>query len=69
VRDINYPLIAYVHLLESDLPTIYHIAKTEGFWTIAFVRVVEFLTIYQSASIVDAYDATDGRRDLAFSRL
>jgi hypothetical protein len=58
-----------MHLLEGDLPTVYYIAKAEGFRAIALVRVVEFLAVYQSATIVYAYDATNSRRDLTFSCL
>ena len=67
--DIDHPLITHMHLLESDLPTINHIAKAESFGTIALVRIVELLAVYQSATIVYAYDATNSRRDLTFSCL
>ena len=58
-----------MHLLEGDLPTVYYIAKAEGFRAIALVRVVEFLAVYQSATIVYAYNTTHSRRNLAFARL
>ena len=65
--DIDDPLVAYMHLLEGDLPSVYHIAKAESFGTIALVRIIKLLAIYQRSSIVDTHDASDGRRDLAFA--
>ena len=58
-----------MHLLEGDLPTIYHIAEAEGFGAIALVRIVELLAIYQCTAIVYTHDATDSRRDLPFACL
>ena len=58
-----------MHLLESDLPTVDDIAEAESFGAIALVGIVELLAIDQGASIVDAHDASDGRRDLFFARL
>ena len=43
--DIDYPFITYMHLLESDLPTIDDIAKAEGFGAITLVGIVKLLAI------------------------
>ena len=56
-----------MHLLEGDLPTVYHITEAESFGAIPLVGVVEFLAINQGASIMDTHDASDGRRDLTFA--
>ena len=58
-----------MHLLEGKLPSVYYFAKAESFGTVPFVRVVELFAVYQGTFVMDTYDATDGRRDLAFARL
>lgn len=58
-----------MHLLEGNLPSVYYIAQTKGFGAITLIGIVELLTVYQGATIMYAHDASDGRRDLAFSYL
>ena len=58
VGNVDNPFIAYMHMLQSDLPTINQITQTEGFGTIALVGVVEFLTINQGTLIVHGYNTS-----------
>ena len=65
--DIDSPFVANVHLLEGDLPTVYHITETESFRTIPFVGIVELLAVDQSTFIVYTHDASERGRDISLA--
>ena len=69
VRDIDNPLIAYMHPLKSELPPINDIAQAESLGTTSLIGIVKLLAINQSPFVMYSNNTADSRRGLTLSCL